>query len=96
MPPRLSVVNYDAWSQGYMPPCEHVLIDELSRKDGARVVVSTRATDFAYWLVVRGDVDRKSLAAIAKQVHLMMDALSDKPPQHDAHVIAWRVRKFEP
>lgn len=38
--PVLSPVDYAAWSRGYMPPSEHVLIHHL-QFDGARVVQST-------------------------------------------------------
>lgn len=51
----LSVVDYDAWNRGYMPPSEHVLIDQLAYR-GARVVMSSDWGSYgAVWVVVRGD-----------------------------------------
>lgn len=35
-----TVVDYDAWKRGYMPPSEHVLIDQLAYR-GARVVMGS-------------------------------------------------------
>lgn len=52
--PVLSVVDYAAWEKGYMPPSEHVLIDQLAYR-GARVVMSSDFGDQAYWLVMRGE-----------------------------------------
>jgi hypothetical protein len=51
--PVLSIVDYDAWRKGYMPPSEHQLVDELSYR-GARVVMSSVHDDFAIWVVCRG------------------------------------------
>ena len=51
---KITVVDYDAWQRGYMPPSEHVLIDQLAYR-GARVVTSADHTDDgAFWVVVRG------------------------------------------
>lgn len=55
--PRLplpTVVDYAAWEKGYMPPSEHILIDELSYR-GARVVLSTSLSrEHTMWFVVKG------------------------------------------
>lgn len=54
--PVLSVVDYDAWERGYMPPSEHVLIDQLAYR-GARVkLASDWGEQGAIWIVVRGEV----------------------------------------
>lgn len=67
--PALSPVDYDAWQRGYMPPSEHILIDELAYR-GARVVCSSNGGDIAFWLVVKGDIkDRKALSAITRSLH---------------------------
>lgn len=52
--PVLSVVDYAAWGKGYMPPSEHVLIDQLAYR-GARVALMCDHADAgAFWVVVRG------------------------------------------
>jgi hypothetical protein len=71
-----SVVDYDAWKRGYMPPTEHVLIDELSYR-GAKVVSASVGSDFGWWLVVKGDMDRKKLAHISKSIYIMMEIFDD-------------------
>lgn len=50
--PTLSVVDYEAWGKGYLPPCEHILIDALSYR-GARVVASSSTKDEGWWIVSR-------------------------------------------
>ena len=72
-----SVVDYDAWKRGCMPPSEHVLIDELSYRN-AKVVSSSSGSKGGWWLVIKGDVDRKKLAHISKNIHLMMEFLEDE------------------
>jgi hypothetical protein len=51
-----SPVDYEAWHKGYSPPCEHVLIHELSF-GGAKVLASSRVVPGAsWWLVMKGDI----------------------------------------
>ncbi len=61
--PVLSVVDYDAWGKGYMPPGEHRLIHALSY-EGARVMASESdcsGKGSGWWLVVQGDaIDAES------------------------------------
>jgi hypothetical protein len=68
--PVLSVVDYDAWNKGYMPPSEHILIDKLAYR-GARVNLSTPISrDHQLWVVVEGPPmttkQRKQLLEIMK------------------------------
>jgi hypothetical protein len=51
--PVATVVDYEAWNRGYMPPSEHILIDQLSYR-GAKVIMSTDLGDNAWWFVIRG------------------------------------------
>lgn len=49
-----SPVDYDAWRRGYMPPSEHILIDQLMFR-GARPIMSMDMEGGgAWWLVIRG------------------------------------------
>lgn len=49
-----TVVDYDAWNKGYMPPSEHILIDKLAYR-GARVILSTALSrEHQMWFVVEG------------------------------------------
>lgn len=48
-----TVVDYDAWKRGYMPPSEHILIDQLAYR-GATVNTATDVGDYAFWIVTRG------------------------------------------
>jgi hypothetical protein len=51
-----SPVDYEAWHKGYGPPCEHVLIHELSF-GGAKVLASSRVVPgTSWWLVMKGDI----------------------------------------
>ena len=67
-----SVVDYDAWKRGYMPPTEHILIDQLAYR-GARVIMMSDWGDKgAYWIVTRG----KTLsAAVRKQIRLALEMM---------------------
>jgi hypothetical protein len=58
-------------------PAEHVLIDALSYR-GARVVASTQCNDFGFWLVIRGDIDRKKLSKITNALHRDMSELEEE------------------
>jgi len=76
-PPVLSPVDYDAWRRGYMPPSEHILIDELSFR-GARVVSASTGPSLSYWLVMKGKPTRASLKA-AQLALLQMEEDLDEP-----------------
>jgi hypothetical protein len=65
-----SPVDYEAWGKGYMPPSEHVLIDQLAYR-GARVISSSdsgRPDGPAYWLVVRGKTNPKRIGLALMQL----------------------------
>lgn len=71
------VVDYAAWNKGYMPPSEHVLIDQLAYR-GAKVILGT---DYgpeqpALWLVMRGKRPaRKHMKAL---MTLLLDCLEEE------------------
>lgn len=69
-----TVVDYAAWRKGYMPPSEHVLIDQLAYR-GARVVLGSDWGNFGMWVVVRGKTPSRE---IRKKLMEMIDlALED-------------------
>lgn len=69
-----SVVDYEAWKRGYMPPSEHVLIDQLAYR-GARVVLGSDWGDGgAFWVVTR---NLKLTPKIRKAMHELMDLAFD-------------------
>lgn len=74
MPPVLSVVDYDAWKKGYMPPSEHILIDQLAYR-GARVVMSMDwGKHGAVWLVVRDlKLSREARKALLEALHMALE-----------------------
>jgi hypothetical protein len=78
-PPRfvMSPVDYEAWGKGYMPPTNHVLIDQLMFRD-ARVVLSVDMGPNApaYWLVVRGKPLKGKKGTLIMQ--MIEDALADE------------------
>lgn len=49
-----SVVDYDAWKRGYMPPSEHVLIDELSYRGATVNLSSNWGDELGFWVVAKG------------------------------------------
>lgn len=69
-----TVVDYDAWNRGYMPPSEHVLIDKLSYR-GARVQISTPISrEHQIWVVVEGPpLNNKQRKAIRDMVNLWFE-----------------------
>lgn len=78
-----TVVDYAAWRAGYIPPAEHVLIDELAYR-GAKVLLASHDSQRGYWIVTKGDVDlrgRRGLL-IMKQIELCLgdDATDDVHP----------------
>ncbi|WGR74356.1 MULTISPECIES: hypothetical protein [unclassified Bradyrhizobium] len=70
----LSVVDYDAWNRGYMPPSEHVLIDKLAYR-GARVHLSTPISrEHQIWIVIDGPaLTNKQRKAIRDMVNLWFE-----------------------
>jgi hypothetical protein len=86
--PRLeTVVDYEAWRKGYMPPSEHILIDELAYR-GARVIHGSDWGNLAIWVVMRGTIpSRKVRKAIRELVHMSLedaDALPASPYEYDS------------
>jgi len=77
-----SVVDYDAWVKGYMPPTEHVLIDELSHR-GAKVVLCATGGERGYWLVLKGYETtrglRHAMLALAAQIEALEDDVDPQP-----------------
>lgn len=80
----LSPVDYDAASRGYMPPSEHLLIDELQFR-GARVSFSSGIDpDATWWLVTKGGA-RCALSKIGLRLFSLMaewerDAVRHRAP----------------
>lgn len=73
-----TVVAYESWRKGYMPPSEHILIDQLSYR-GARVVMSSDFGDVAWWLVVRGEkLYGRKLLAVRAAIEAALDAMAEE------------------
>jgi hypothetical protein len=72
MPPKLSVVDYDAWEKGYMPPSEHCLIDALSYR-GAKVAMASGVRETHWWLVVKGEFDDDIAHDIIGMLQIYLD-----------------------
>jgi hypothetical protein len=69
----LSPVDYEAWEKGYMPPTEHILIDQLMYR-GARVVFGSDIGETAYWLVMRGPGPKgRQALAIMQLIEMTLD-----------------------
>lgn len=75
--PVMSPVDYDAWSRGYLPPTEHVLIDELQFR-GARVMAASHSEKSGYWLVVKGSLSRAARRKIIMFLTEQMEAALDE------------------
>lgn len=73
--PVFSVVDYAAWQKGYMPPAEHIVIDQLSYR-GARVMAGVDYGERGWWLVVKGPVNRQ---AIRRVLLAMFEAMDEEP-----------------
>lgn len=71
--PVLSVVDYEAWRKGYLPPSEHILIDALSYRE-AKVLTGCDWGDFAFWIVVRGKRPRRE---VMKKIHELLTIEAD-------------------
>lgn len=72
-----TVVDYDAWKRGYMPPSEHVLIDQLAYR-GARVVtMSDWGDEGAVWVVLRG---KEVTPALRKAMRNMLEVYFQDEP----------------
>lgn len=74
-----TVVDYAAWKRGYMPPSEHVLIDQLAYR-GARVVLGSDWGSFGMWIVVRGKTPSRE---IRRKLMEMIDMALEDSEQHD-------------
>jgi len=74
-----TVVDYDAWKRGYMPPSEHVLIDQLAYR-GARVIHgSDLGESGAVWVVIRGKIPNRHVRKLMRE--LMCMVFEDDPPK---------------
>src|SRR3990167_7252823 len=79
--PVLSVVDYDAWEKGYMPPSEHILIDQLAYR-GARIMCSSSGGDFSYWLVIKGKLPpRQTRFTICRMLMEQLDLADEDASQ---------------
>ena len=78
-----SIVDYDAWRKGYVPPSEHVLIDELSYR-GAKVVLASTGGACDFWLVIKQDrpLSRKQRKAMLTLIEMGVDELDHKDDVH--------------
>jgi len=78
--PVLSVVDYEAWGRGYMPPSEHVLIDKLAYR-GARVQLSTPISrEHQIWVVIDGPpLTNKQRKAMRDMVNLWLEDEPEEP-----------------
>lgn len=73
--PPESVVDYRAWARGYVPPSEHLLIDQLAYR-GARVIcMSDWGDDGAFWVVMRGQTPSP---AVRKSMRDMMELIFEE------------------
>lgn len=77
-----TVVDYEAWNRGYMPPSEHVLIDKLAYR-GARVQLSTAVgREHQIWIVIEGPpLTNKQRKMLRDMVNLWFE---DEPEQPSA------------
>lgn len=81
--PVLSVVDYDAWERGYMPPSEHILIDQLAYR-GARVKMSSDWGDSgAIWIVMRGGTLTKEMRASMRMLLELFFKDDEQPASKD-------------
>ena len=78
--PVLSVVDYEAWGKGYMPPSEHILIDKLAYR-GARVQLSTIVgREHQMWVVIEGPpLTNKQRKAMREMVNLWFEDEPEEP-----------------
>lgn len=75
-----TVVDYDSWNKGYLPPSEHVLIDQLSYR-GARVIMGSDWGNIAVWVVMRGThPSARVRKAVREMVYMALDD-HDGPPE---------------
>lgn len=73
-----NVVDYAAWNKGYMPPSEHILIDQLAYR-GARVIHGCDLGDHgACWVVVRGKIPNRMVRKLMRE---LMDMVFEDEPQ---------------
>jgi len=80
--PVASPVDYAAWQKGYLPPAEHVLIDQLHFR-GARVALASDWGDeYAMWLVYRGKHPHALKPEVRKAILEMLAlAFKDNEPE---------------
>lgn len=83
-PPAFSPVDYDAWSRGYMPPSEHVLIDALHLR-GAKVEMSCNVgREEKVWIVYQGKgfgrKARRHLMRMMQELDAVMDDEDEPAP----------------
>ncbi len=96
LPPRLSPVDYDAWSRGYMPPSEHVLIHELTY-EGAKVMASSHAAkNLSWWLVTKGERSIEELEFMAKTIEMQIGFLKRSAEKREAEDRIENTGKSEP
>ncbi len=96
MKPVLTVVDYEAWEKGYMPPSEHVLIDKLAYR-GARVVMSNwLGGDAQMWVVLEGTkpLTQRQRKLMRELMALMMD--DDEAPAHPPKAAASENEDHQP
>jgi hypothetical protein len=75
VPRMIGLPDYDAWNRGYMPPSEHILIDQLAYR-GATVILSSHSTETGYWLVFKGPRIRPRQAlAIQQEIEFALQCL---------------------
>lgn len=81
-PPVWSPVDYDAWSRGYQPPSEHVLIDALQFR-GAKVQMSTNvAQGGKVWVVYEGpNFNAKARKHLIAMMRALDEALDEEPEE---------------
>lgn len=84
-PPVFSPVDYDAWSRGYIPPSEHVLIDALQFR-GAKVQMSTGVGHGGQvWIVYSGPAfNAKARRHLLAMMQALDEALVDEEPPASA------------
>ena len=78
--PVLSVVDYEAWNRGYMPPTEHALIDALSYR-GAKVITASSWETGGFWFVVQGKpLTKAQRTTVRKMMDLWYEVEDDEEP----------------
>lgn len=68
-----TVVDYEAWKKGYMPPSDHILIHKLSYEE-AHIKMSMNFDSYEWWLVLQGDPTLDQLKGIARCIKGLIEA----------------------